>query len=801
MSELREGKTITYNLGIVGMHCAACVNTVQQSLEKIPGVEANVNLATHEASIKTVEKIDLVLIKEAVINAGYQVKINELELKLENLTSPKDASLVEKKLNSIAGVSVASVNFALNSATVQYYSGIITGESLKREVEAAGITVLSIEGEDDPVEAENRERQKEISHLRRLSILGFIFSFLVFTLMMFVGAPNIVLLGLATVPQIFLGRQYFSSAYRAIKHGNTNMDTLVVLGVSAAYFSSVAITFGWLEGHGYFDAAPFILTFITTGRFLEARAKGQTSEALRALLKLQAKTAHLIKNGEEIEVPLSTVKEGDILVVKPGEKIPVDGMVIEGETAVDEAMLTGESLPVEKKAGDEVIGATINSYGMLKIKATRVGSETVLGQIMKVVREAQGSKAPVQRIADQVTSIFVPIVLLLAALTFLFWITLGGAEFGEALSYTIAVLVIACPCAMGLATPTGIMVGTGKGAENGIIFRTASSLEQSTKITAIVLDKTGTITQGKPEVTDIITFTGSEEELIKIAVSLEQNSEHPIASAVLKLGQEKEIKSVKIDKFKAVTGKGVKGIINGKEASIGNSKMMKQSKVDTTSLAKKIDELQSLGRTILMVSHDKKFLGIISVADTIKEDSKRAITALHKKGIEVWMLTGDNEQTALSIAKQAGIDEKKVMAEVAPKKKANKVKSLQKEGKIVGMVGDGINDAPALTQADIGFAIGAGTDVAIESAEVTLMHSSLEDVPVAIDLSNKTMRIIKQNLFWAFAFNIIGIPLAMGILSPFGLILQPIYAAGAMMLSSFTVLTNSLRLRGYKAKK
>ncbi|MCG3217896.1 MAG: heavy metal translocating P-type ATPase [Candidatus Heimdallarchaeota archaeon] len=783
------------------MHCAACVNTVQQSLEKIPGVEANVNLATHEASIKTVEKIDLILIKEAVINAGYQVKINELELKLENLTSPKDASLVEKKLNSITGVSVASVNFALNSATVQYYSGLITGEALKKEVEAAGITVLSIEGEDDPVEAENRERQKEISYLRNLSILGFIFSFLVFTLMMFIGAPNIVLLGLATVPQIFLGRQYYSAAYRAIKHGNTNMDTLVVLGVSAAYFSSVAITFGWLEGHGYFDAAPFILTFITTGRFLEARAKGQTSEALRALLKLQAKTAHLIKDGEEIEVPLSTVKEGDILVVKPGEKIPVDGMVIEGETAVDEAMLTGESLPVEKKVGDEVIGATINSYGMLKIKATRVGSETVLGQIMKVVREAQGSKAPVQRIADQVTSIFVPIVLLLAALTFLFWITLGEAEFGVALSYTIAVLVIACPCAMGLATPTGIMVGTGKGAENGIIFRTASSLEQSTKITAIVLDKTGTITQGKPEVTDIITFTGSEEELIKIAVSLEQNSEHPIASAVLKLGQEKEIKPVKIEKFKAVTGKGVKGIIDGKEASIGNSKMMKQSKVDTTALAEKINELQSLGRTILMVSHDKKFLGIISVADTIKEDSKRAIAGLHKNGIEVWMLTGDNEQTALSIAKQAGIDEEKVMAEVAPKKKANKVKSLQKEGKIVGMVGDGINDAPALTQADIGFAIGAGTDVAIESAEVTLMHSSLEDVPVAIDLSNKTMRIIKQNLFWAFAFNIIGIPLAMGILSPFGLVLQPIYAAGAMMMSSFTVLTNSLRLRGYKAKK
>jgi len=745
---------------------------------------------------------------------------------------------IEKSLSKTPGVQKAVVNYLMKQATV---TGDFQDEDIKRAVESTGYEIEVQQSEhqdhamhrmptgemmegishDEHAEHAKLESAAEIKTLRNKFIFGTIFSIVILMLTYAGYIPvlknfspqilNYIMFVLTTPVMVWLGQQFYRGTWRGLKHFSANMDTLIAVGTSAAYLYSTAATFfpsffiqAGIKPDVYFDTAAVILTLIILGKFLEARAKGQASEAIQKLLKLQAKTATVLRSGKEEKVPIEEVKVGDIVIVKPGEKIPVDGVITEGYSAIDESMITGESIPVEKKVGDEVIGATINKTGSFRFRATKIGTETALAQIVRLVQEAQGSKAPIQKLADIISGYFVPVVIAIAILSFVVWMIFGPQPpFTFALVTFVTVLIIACPCALGLATPTAILVGTGLGAENGILIRDAEKLEIFHKTKTIVFDKTGTLTKGKPTVTDVTEVKSQKgkvkiEDILKYAASIEKGSEHPLAEAIVKYAEEKKIGLIKPTKFNAIPGHGVEGIIESKEIFLGNRLLMEREKIaidDKTE--EQIQKLENEGKTVMILAIDKDLEGLIAVADTLKDYSKEAVAELHKMGIKVVMITGDNERTARAIAQEAGIDE--VLAGVLPEDKAAKIKDLQKGGVIVAMVGDGINDAPALAQADVGVAIGSGTDIAMEAADVTLIADDLRKVSQAIRLSRATMRTIRGNLFWAFIYNILGIPVAAGVLYPFlGILLNPIIASGAMAFSSLFVVLNSLRLKGAK---
>jgi Cu+-exporting ATPase len=716
---------------------------------------------------------------------------------------------VTRALQKVDGVLEANVNLATEHAIVTAAPSV-TREELVAAVEKTGYGVIEVEGELEDVE--QAARQAEIrAHLRRV-LIGALFTLPLFFLSM---ARDFELLGmwaheswvnylfwaLATPVQFYVGRGFYVSGYKSLRNGSANMDVLVALGSSVAYFYSAAITIGLVGGHGYFETSATIILLITTGTLMETLAKGRTSAALKKLIGLRAKTARIVRGGVEMDIPVEQVRVGDTVIVRPGEKIPVDGLVLEGHSAIDESMITGESLPVDKKPGDTVIGATINKQGLLTFQATKVGRETALAQIIRLVEQAQGSHAPIQRLADQVSAIFVPAVVITALITFGIWM-IGTGEFTPSLVRMIAVLVIACPCAMGLATPTAIIVGMGKGAETGILFRNSESLERAHKLTAIVLDKTGTLTRGEPSVTDVIishSASINEETALALAASAERGSEHPLGEAIVRAAHERAIPLIAPQNFEAITGQGVRAEVNGSTVLMGNLALMTGQNIHLNGLEAEAIRLQNEAKTAMWLAVDGQASAVIAVADTIKDGSVEAVQQMHDLGLTVVMMTGDNQATADAIAREVMID--RVFAEVKPGDKAAYVQQLQAEGYVVGMVGDGINDAPALAQADVGIAIGTGTDVAMETANVTLIGGDLRGVSRAINLSKKTVRTIKQNLFWAFAYNVILIPVAAGILAPFAWApeilrhLHPILAALAMALSDVFVIGNSLRLR------
>ncbi|MDZ7961740.1 MAG: heavy metal translocating P-type ATPase [Aulosira sp. DedQUE10] len=745
-------------------------------------------------------------------------------LKLRGMSCASCASSIEDAINSVPGVNECIVNFGAEQATVNYDPRTTDLEAIQEAVDAAGYSAYPLQeqnlmaGEDD---SEKKHRLRESRDLMRKVIVGGIISvvLLIGSLPMMTGLhlaliplwlhnPWVQLI-LTTPVQFWCGYSFYLNGWKALKRHAATMDTLIALGTSAAYFYSLFPTLfpNFFINQGltpdvYYETAAIVITLILLGRLFENRAKGQTSEAIRKLIGLQAKTARLIRNGREVDVPIAEVQINDVVLVRPGEKIPVDGQVIDGTSTVDEAMVTGESVPTKKQPGDEVIGSTINKTGSFKFRATRVGKDTVLAQIVQLVQQAQGSKAPIQRLADQVTGWFVPAVIAIAILTFIIWYNIMG-NVTLALITTVGVLIIACPCALGLATPTSVMVGTGKGAENGILIKGAESLELAHQIQTIVLDKTGTITQGKPTVTDFVTVkgtaNGNEIKLIQLAASLERNSEHPLAEAVVRYAQSQEVPLADVRDFEAVAGSGVQGIVANHLVQIGTQRWMEELSIKTQGLQQDKERLEYLGKTAVWLAVDGEIKGLMGIADAIKPTSTQAVKALQKLGLEVVMLTGDNRRTAESIAREVGI--KRVLAEVRPDQKAATVQAIQAEGKIVAMVGDGINDAPALAQADVGIAIGTGTDVAIAASDITLISGDLQSIVTAIQLSRATIRNIRQNLFFAFIYNVAGIPIAAGILFPiFGWLLNPIVAGAAMAFSSVSVVTNALRLRNFQPK-
>lgn len=732
---------------------------------------------------------------DTVTNTGYKASMDRVRLDIEGMTCSACAARVEKALKKVQGIGEVNVNIATNKATVEYLSSDVDVSDMKKAVEKAGYSAKEEEKID--VDKQKKERENEIKKLKTLFIVSTILSLPLLSAMFvdMAGFDTILSNGwfqfaLATPVQFIIGWRFYKGAYHALKGGGANMDVLVAMGTSAAYFYSIYMLLADMN-HFYFESSAVIITLIVLGKLMEAIAKGKTSEAMKKLMGLQAKTAKVIRDGEEKDIPVEEVEVGEIIIVRPGEKIPVDGQIVEGKSTIDESMLTGESIPVEKAMGEEVIGATINKHGTFKFKATKVGKDTALSQIIKMVEEAQGSKAPVQRLADKVSGIFVPIVVVVAIVTFAIWFLVTG-EINPAILAAVSVLVIACPCALGLATPTAIMVGTGKGAENGILIKGGEHLEKAEKIDTIIFDKTGTITKGKPEVTDILTFDIEKEEVLRISASAEKSSEHPLAEAIVNDAKAKEITLSDVSDFNAIPGHGIYSTFEGSEIYLGNRRLMKKENVDISEADSEIERLENEGKTAMILAIDKKLKGIIAVADTIKESSKEAIDELKDMGIEVYMITGDNKRTAQAIAREVDIDH--VIAEVLPEDKAANVEKIQAQGKKVAMVGDGINDAPALAQANIGFAIGTGTDVAIEAADITLMRGDLKEIVTAIKLSKKTMKTIKQNLFWAFGYNTLGIPIA-----ALGL-LNPMIAGAAMAFSSVSVLTNSLRLKKFNIK-
>jgi Cu+-exporting ATPase len=706
------------------------------------------------------------------------------------------------------------VNLATEKAKVEYLPSETNLEEVKRAIESTGYKVLEFEPSEEIEDPERLIREREYKKLKIKFIAGLILGLFVFlgsSRHWFPWIPSFlgnfyVLWALATPVQFWIGWQFYKGAWGAFKHRNAEMNTLIAVGTSAAYLYSVAATLfpsffetGGIKPEVYFDTSALIIVLILLGRLLEARAKGQTSEAIKKLMGLRPKTARVIREGKEMDIPVEEVLVGDTIIVRPGEKIPVDGIVKEGKSAVDESMITGESIPVKKKGGDEVMGATINKTGSFKFQATKVGKDTALAQIIKLVQDAQGSKAPIQRLADVISGYFVPIVISIAIATFVIWFNFGPfPALTCALLTFVAVMIIACPCALGLATPTAVMVGTGKGAEKGILIKGGESLEIAHKLDTIVFDKTGTLTRGEPEITDIVTQNDySEEEILKYAASAEKVSEHPLAEAIIKRAREKKIELHDPKNFNAIEGHGIEAEVDGKKVLLGNLKLMQKQQIVVRNLEEKAEELAGDGKTPMFISLEGKAAGLIAVADTLKENSLQAVEKLKKLGLEVIMLTGDNKKTAEAIARKAGID--RVLPEVLPEDKVHEIKSLQSGGRRVAMVGDGINDAPALAQADVGIAIGSGTDVAMEASDITLIKGDLRGVVSAIELSKRTIKIIKQNLFWAFFYNTAGIPLAAGVLYPFfGILLNPIFASAAMAFSSVSVVSNSLRLRRVK---
>lgn len=813
---------IEKNFTIEGMSCASCAQTVEKATKKLSGVqESTVNLATEKMHITYDEaKLTDKDIQEAVNQSGYKAVTNTKQKNyvIEGMTCASCAQTIEKAVGKLAAVQMVNVNLATEKMSIEYDPDQLVLADVTKAVEEVGYTAHEEVETGDEVD---RTREKKAQHIKDMwqrfwiSAL-FTVPLLYISMGHMLGMPlpefidpmaNAVTFALAqlvlTIPVIILGREFFKVGFKALVKGHPNMDSLVALGTSAAFLysliSTVAIGMGntHLAMDLYYESAAVILTLITLGKYFEALSKGKTSEAIKKLMGLAPKQARIMRNGQEVDVAIDEVQVNDLIIVKPGEKMPVDGIVVEGNTSVDEAMLTGESIPVEKTAGDAVIGASINQNGTIKYKATKVGKDTALSQIIKLVEDAQGSKAPIAKLADIISGYFVPIVIVLAVISGLAWY-IAGESGVFALTIAISVLVIACPCALGLATPTAIMVGTGKGAEHGVLIKSGGALEKTHKIQTIIFDKTGTITEGKPEVTDILAVNGmSEEELLILAASAERGSEHPLGEAIVHGAEKKDLSLFKTQTFNALPGHGIEVTIENQSLLLGNKKLMIDRGISIDTVETVSDTLAGEGKTPMYIAKDGQIVGIIAVADTVKANSLKAIEKLHKMGLEVAMITGDNKRTAQAIAKQVGIDH--VLSEVLPEEKANEVKKLQAEGKIVAMVGDGINDAPALAQADIGIAIGSGTDVAMESADIVLMRSDLMDVSTAVELSKATIKNIKENLFWAFGYNVLGIPIAMGLLHVFGgPLLNPMLAGAAMSFSSVSVLINALRLKRFK---
>ena len=803
-------ETITANtplrsstLKIIGMTCAACAARIEKGLGKLPGVtKAVVNFAAETASVTyDPAQTGLKELAAKVTDLGYQVAPDKIEFQITGMSCAACSARIEKALNALPGVFNATVNLATERASVEYNGQELSFQQIQAKVKKLGYEAHDPTSAGD-VDREKQLREAEVRGQRRRFALSATLSFpLLLGMILHMGGilPDLahilmnpyVQLALATPVQFFAGWPFYRGAWAALRNGSANMDVLVALGTSASYFFSIA---NLLTGdpHLYFETSAILITLIILGKMLEAVAKGRTSEAIKALMGLQPKTARVVRDGGETDIPIEAVQVGDVIVVRPGEKVPVDGVIVEGDSTLDESMLTGESLPVDKKVGDSVAGATINKFGSFKFTATKVGKDTALAQIIRIVEAAQGSKAPIQRFADIVSGYFVPTVVALAVLTFLGWYFLfDPGNFTRALVNFTAVLVIACPCALGLATPTSIMVGTGKGAENGILIRGAEHLENAHRLTTIVLDKTGTITKGQPSVTDIRSLGGlSEMELLQLAARVEQSSEHPLAQAIVRHAQMHQLPLAAPSSFVAIPGQGVRATLGDQEILVGTRRLLQENGIDFAATISEIERLEQQGKTVMLVAAGGEINGLIAVADTVKEDSAAAVAELQRLGLEVWMITGDNERAARAIASGIGIAN--VLAEVLPEHKAEKVAALKQEGKVVAMVGDGINDAPALATADVGFAIGTGTDVAIEAADITLMRGDLSGIVAAIRLSRATMRNIKQNLFWALFYNSLGIPLAAS-----GY-LTPVVAGAAMAFSSVSVVLNALRLKQFQ---
>ncbi|WP_191567581.1 heavy metal translocating P-type ATPase [Metabacillus idriensis] len=797
-------------LQIAGMTCAACAVRIEKGLKKIDGVEdASVNFALEKSKVTfDPSKSNVNQLKEKMESLGYKVVTEKAEFDISGMTCAACANKIEKRLNKLNGIQNATVNFALESALVEYNPDEVKAADMKEAIKKLG---YSLEQKQETAGEKVDHRQKEIekqtgkfifSSILSIPLLWAMVSHFEFT--SFIWLPEMfmnpwVQLALATPVQFLVGGQFYVGAYKALRNKSANMDVLVALGTSAAYFYSIYLSIQTIGSDAhmaelYFETSAVLITLIILGKLFEAKAKGRSSEAIKKLMGMQAKTATVFRDGQELNVPIEEVIAGDIVYVKPGEKVPVDGEIFEGRSALDESMISGESIPVDKTVGDVVIGSTINKNGFLKVKATKVGKDTALAQIIKVVEEAQGSKAPIQRLADVISGIFVPIVVGIAIVTFLVWyFVVSPGEFAVALEKLIAVLVIACPCALGLATPTSIMAGSGRAAEYGILFKGGEHLETTHRLDTVILDKTGTVTNGKPTLTDVILSDGFEEdEFLKLVGSAERNSEHPLAEAIVEGIKVKGIELCSSEHFEAIPGFGIESKVESKSLLIGTRRLMEKHNIDVGNILPKMENLEKQGKTAMLVAIDHQFAGVIAVADTIKETSQKAIERLKKMGLEVVMITGDNKQTAQAIAKEVGIEH--VIAEVLPEGKAEEVKKLQKAGKKVAMVGDGINDAPALATADTGMAIGTGTDVAMEAADITLIRGDLNSIADAIYMSKMTIRNIKQNLFWAFAYNALGVPIAaLGFLAPW-------LAGVAMAFSSVSVVLNALRLQRIKLK-
>ncbi|MHA4766846.1 heavy metal translocating P-type ATPase [Bacillus altitudinis] len=795
---------------ITGMTCAACAGRIEKGLNRLEGVDdASVNFALETSHIVyETEQLTTEDLKQKIQSLGYDVVVEQAEFDIEGMTCAACANRIEKKVNRMDGIDQGSVNFALESLQVTYHPGKISPSDIKEAVKSIGYSLIE-PAEEHAEEGKKDHRQVAIekqtarflfSMILSLPLLWAMVSHFSFT--SFIWLPEAfmnpwVQLALAAPVQFIVGWPFYVGAYKALKNKSANMDVLVALGTSAAFFYSLyesiqSAVQGTHEAALYYETSAVLITLIVLGKLMEARAKGRSSEAIQKLMGLQAKEAVIERDGKEMTVPISEVKVNDLVFVKPGEKVPVDGEIIEGTTAIDESMITGESLPVDKTTGDTVIGATINKNGFVKVKATKVGKETALSQIIRVVEQAQGSKAPIQRMADQISGIFVPIVVGLAVLTFLIWyIFVDPGNVTAALETFIAVIVIACPCALGLATPTSIMAGSGRAAESGILFKGGEHLEITQSLDTVVLDKTGTVTKGEPSLTDVIASANwTEDTLLQLAGSAEQQSEHPLARAITEGMKNRGLQAVEVEAFQADPGHGIEARAAGHELLIGTRKLLKKHHISCEALEAVVTELEEQGKTAMLIAIDREPAGIVAVADTIKSSSSQAVARLKEQGIHVVMMTGDNKRTAEAIASEAGIDH--VIAEVLPEEKAAHIAALQKQGKKVAMVGDGINDAPALATANIGMAVGTGTDVAMEAADITLMTGDLHAIADALEFSRKTMRNIKQNLFWALAYNCIGIPVA-----AFGF-LAPWLAGAAMAFSSVSVVLNALRLQRLK---
>jgi len=810
-----EGKRKTASFPVTGMTCATCAGTIADSLNDLEGVlQADVNLATERASVTfDPEKVDVAKMRRAVEDAGYGVILNELTLSIGGMSCASCVNTVEEAVGELDGVLSASVNLVTEKLTVRYDPQRVRVAQIKKAVVDAGYEVLEAMTQD----LEKEVREKETLRQKRLLLLSLALAIPTMVIMLVMDFTdlghqflmewgNLMMFALATPVQFIIGYQFYVGAYKAMRNRTANMDTLIAVGTSAAYFYSVAVLFapGLVTlDHVYFDSSAMIIALILFGKYLEAKAKGSTSEAIKRLMGLQAKTARVIRDGQELEMAVDDLDVGDVLIVRPGEKIPTDGVVVDGRSSVDESIITGESLPVSKEDGSEVIGATINGSGLLRIRATKVGKDTALAQIVKLVEDAQVAKAPIQRMADRVSAVFVPVVISIALLAFFAWYFLGVPAFasGEpaftfSLTIFITVLVIACPCALGLATPTAIMVGTGKGAENGILIKGGDSLEIAGTVNTVVFDKTGTLTEGRPEVVEIVSFNDTCPEMLSLVASAEVGSEHPLGEAIVRKAKADGLELLDIENFEGLAGKGVRASVRGMSVVAGNRGLLEEMGVPLGDREREVASLEERGMTAVLTIIDGRLCGAIGIADVVKSTSAEAVSELKRMGIEVVMLTGDNRRTAEAIAKNLGIG--KVLAEVLPGDKAKEVARLQADGRIVAMVGDGINDAPALVQADVGMAIGSGTDVAVEAGDIVLIKSDPRDVVAAIQLSRQTMRKIRQNLFWAFGYNTAGIPVAAGILYPFlGILLSPIIAAGAMAFSSVSVVSNAALLKRY----